>query len=368
MGARALFTGEVDLILSADNSGLAAGYRMPAEWEPHQATWISWPHNRETWPGCFDAIEEPVADMVAALVPGEAVHINVLDAAHERHVRALLQGRADLDTITFHGFPTNDAWCRDHGAIFVTRCGAPVAELVALDFRYNAWGGKYLPYDLDAAIAEQMAEALEVPRISVDMVLEGGALDVNGQGLLMTTEQCLLHPNRNPELDRAGIEDGLRRCLGADVVIWLGDGIEGDDTDGHVDQVARFVGPGVVVTARESNRHDPNYAPLENNRRRLTHARPPGGALEIIDLPMPDPLFHEGERLPASYANFYVANDLILVPSFGCPQDEVAQGILTGCFPGRAVKPIESRHLIVGLGALHCLTQQVPVVPVRSIP
>ena len=344
-----------------------AGYRMPAEWEPHAATWLSWPHNAQTWPGVLGAVETAMVSVVEALAAAEAVRINVLDEAHERRVAGLLGRGPWAREIVFHRIPTNDAWCRDHGAVFVT--GAAPRPLMALHFDYNAWGGKYPPYDLDAAVPESMAAALGVPRFAPGMVLEGGSVDVNGAGALLTTEPCLLNPDRNPALDRAGIEARLENALGAARIIWLGGGIEGDDTGGHVDGVARFVAPNRVAAAVESRPDDPNHRPLSANRARLEEARLAGGRrLEIVDLPMPDPLYWRGRRLPASYANFYVANEVVLVPGFGCRQDGLAREILRECFPARRVVSIDCRHVVIGRGALHCLTQPVPAVQAPSRP
>jgi agmatine deiminase len=305
-----------------------------------------------------------MAEFVRALAECEVVRINVLDEAHERHVRALLKAAAPPERLKFHRFPTNDAWARDHGAIFVTRPTAHEPRL-AVDFDYNAWGNKYPPFDLDRQIGRQMAEALGVPRYAKPgIVLEGGSIEVNGEGALLTTEQCLLNPNRNPSLTRSDIERLLRDSFGVDEILWLGDGIEGDDTDGHIDDLTRFVAPHTVVTVVEPNRADPNHAPLAANRRLLDTLRVGGRPLTVIELPMPVPQYLETQRLPASYANFYVANGAVLVPVFGCPADDAVCAILKTCFPGRRVVPIDCRILIAGLGALHCLTQQVPAAPV----
>lgn len=337
------------------------GYRMPPEWAPHAATWISWPHNPDTWPGCLDQIEAPMLDVVAALAAVETVHINVLDSDQERYLEQRVAKRVTSGSVRMHRIPTNDAWCRDHGAIFVIAGVSTSDSLVAHKFAYNAWGGKYPPYDLDQAVAEQMAAALDVPCIEHAMVLEGGSIDVNGEGMLLTTEQCLLNANRNPDLDRATIERELQDSFGVEQIVWLGDGIEGDDTDGHIDEITRFVAAGTVVTAIEPNRADPNYMPLAANRRSLEAVRrPDGSALEIIDLPMPEPVHYRGTRLPASYANFYIANELVLVPEFGVAGDAAAAAVLADCFPGRRVLGVDCRYLVAGLGGLHCLTQQVP--------
>jgi agmatine deiminase len=354
--------------LSADHADTpsARGYRQPAEWAPHEATWLSWPHNRDSWPGVFERVEPAMVEFVRALAECEPVYINVLDADHERHVRKLLAAAVAPERLRLYRFPTNDAWARDHGAIFVT---SPTAEepRLAIDFDYNAWGGKYPPFDLDREIGRQMAEALGVPRYAKPgVVLEGGSVDVNGEGALLTTEQCLLNPNRNPTLTRADIEQLLRDCFGVREILWLGEGIEGDDTDGHIDDLTRFVGSTKVVTVVESNRADPNHAPLAANRRLLDTLSIGGRPLAVTELPMPVPQYLETQRLPASYANFYVANGAVFVPTFGCPADDEACGILGECFPDRRIVRVDCRVLIAGLGALHCLTQQVPAVPART--
>jgi agmatine deiminase len=342
----------------------ALGYRMPAEWEPHEATWISWPHNRDSWPGVFAGVEPAMTAFVRALAECEPVYINVLDADHEAHVRGLLAKAAPPERLRFYRIATNDAWCRDHGAVFVTRPGAE--PRLAVDFDYNAWGGKYPPFDRDQLVGRQMAEALRVPRFArPDIVLEGGSIELNGAGALLTTEQCLLNPNRNPTLNRDEIERVLRGSFGVAEILWLGDGIEGDDTDGHIDDLTRFVAPGRVVTVMEPNRDDKNHLPLEANRRLLADLEVAGRALDVVELPMPEPQYLEDQRLPASYANFYIANGAVLVPVFGCRQDSAACSIIADCFPGRRVVPVDCRVIVVGLGTLHCLTQQVPAVPAK---
>jgi agmatine deiminase len=354
-----------ELALSDDQADTprARGYRLPAEWAPHEATWLSWPHNRDSWPGVFAGVEPAMVEFVRKLAECEPVYINVQGADHERHVGKLLAHAVAPERLRLFRFPTNDAWARDHGAIFVTRRG-PKEPRLAVDFDYNAWGGKYPPFDLDREIGRQMAEALGVPRYAQPgIVLEGGSIEVNGAGALMTTEQCLLNPNRNPTLTRADLERLLRDSFGVDEVLWLGEGIEGDDTDGHIDDLTRFVAPRTAVTVVEPNRADPNHAPLAANRRLLDTLAVGGRSLEVIDLPMPEPQYLGEQRLPASYANFYVANGAVLVPTFGCAADEVACSTLRECFPGRRVEPVDCRVLIAGLGALHCLTQQVPAVP-----
>lgn len=345
---------------AADALPAALGYSMPAEWRPHQATWISWPHKRDSWPGKFEPVEPVIVRAVAALSKSEAVRINVLDEKHEAHVKALLDGHVVAGNVVFHRFPTNDAWCRDHGAIFVRR-DCHEEPLLALDFGFNSWGLKYPPFDLDNAIPRKMAGALGVPCWSTDMILEGGSIEVNGAGALLTTEQCLLNPNRNPRLDRAAIEQNLRDTLGVRQIMWLGDGIVGDDTDGHVDDLTRFVSETAVVTVVERDRGDENYAVLAENRERLEQIRLDGRPLEVIELAMPRPVEYKGDRLPASYANFYIANRIVLMPVFDDPADQANQAILARCFPDRQVVPIDCTDLVLGLGTFHCLTQQVPV-------
>ena len=336
-------------------------YRWPAEWEPHAATWLSWPHNEASWPGKFETVEPAYARMVRALAESEPVWINVRDGVMEDRARRFLCNAGTVGEIEFHHIPTNDAWCRDHGAIFLTRNaddGTP-AELVAGDWRYNAWGGKY-PHNLDDAVARRMAERLGIACVEHSMVLEGGSIDGNGAGALLTTEACLLHPNRNPELKHEQIEDELRGGLSVREILWLGDGIVGDDTDGHVDDLTRFVDERRVVTVVESDPQDENYQPLRENRERLAAMALDGRALDIVELPMPPAVYHNGQRLPASYANFYIANTKVLLPSYDAATDDRARGILAEQFPTREVEIIDCRDLIWGLGAFHCLTQQVP--------
>lgn len=302
-----------------------------------------------------------MARFVGALSRSERVRINVLDADHEKHVRQCLEGHAHPDAVAFHRFPTNDAWCRDHGAIFVKR-GEGGDSLLALDFQFNSWGGKYPPFDLDNAIAPKMAAELGVPCRTLPMVLEGGSIEVNGAGALLTTEQCLLHPNRNPDMSREEIEAALCDNLGVSQILWLGDGIVGDDTDGHIDDLTRFVSEDTVVTVVEPNRSDENHVALAENRERLDQLRlADGRALKVLEMNMPRPVEFEGCRLPASYANFYIGNRVVLMPAFNDPNDEPNRAVLARCFPDREVIGIDCTDLVLGLGTFHCLTQQVPV-------
>lgn len=350
--------------LSSDRTPAALGYRMPPEWASHQATWLSWPHNRETWPDSLEAVEHVVARAVQALRTGEAVHVNVLDADHEAYVRALLDEAAEEPRypVHYHRIPTNDAWCRDHGALFVVRSGDE-DPLAAIDWGYNAWGGKYPPYDLDDAVPRRMAGALDVPCFPTDMVLEGGSVEVNGEGLLLTTEACLLNPNRNAPLTHRDIERRLRVMLGVEKILWLAGELAGDDTDGHIDNLARFVDAETVVTAVEKDPRDENYEALRDNVARLSRiTMRSGGPLRVIGLPMPTPVYANGVRLPASYANFYVGNRVVLLPCYRDAKDAVAAAILRELFPTRRIVGLDCTEVAQGLGAFHCLTQQVPAV------
>ncbi len=337
-------------------------FRMPAEWEAHRATWLSWPHKDASWPGGFEPIPGIFAEIVRYLVPHEEVHINVGDAELEDSARGVLRtASVPANQVFFHRNPTDDAWCRDHGPVFVHRESAGRPEELILDWGYNAWGNKYPPFDLDDAVPTRIGTELGIPVIAPGMVLEGGSIDLNGAGTLLTTEQCLLNPNRNPGLSREQIEAALRDYLGARNILWLGQGIEGDDTDGHVDDLTRFVDPVTVVTVLEEDPRDPNYEPLRDNLKRLRgmtdqNRRP----LNVVELPMPPALYREGQRLPASYANFYIANDTVLLPGFEAARDERARSVLQDLFPTRRVIVINCTDLVWGLGAIHCVTQQWP--------
>ena len=344
---------------SAAKPPAALGFRWPAEWERQAAIWLSWPHNRETWPGNFRPIPAKFAEIAAAISRREKVRINLARAGWPR-ARALLE-RAGADTarVEFFDHATNDAWCRDHGPIFVRR---RTGEVAVTDWKYNAWGGKYPPYDRDNRIPARIARALGKRRFAGGMVLEGGSIDGNGEGLLLTTEACLLNPNRNPRLTRAQIECRLRDFLGIRAVLWLGDGILGDDTDGHVDDLARFFRADGIVTAVEGNPRDGNHRALRENLERLRALRTPAGRkFTIAELPMPAPSYFRGRRLPASYANFLIINGAVLLPTFRQPRrDRAAAEVLAACFPGREIVPIDCLDLVWGLGTLHCISQQQP--------
>jgi agmatine deiminase len=356
----------------------ALGYRMPAEWEPHAATWLSWPRREGiSFPDSFDRVLPALRAMVEALIQSEQVCINVCNGAHEGEAREVLAG-LPIERIAFNRIPTNEPWCRDHGPIFLTRDegwsrlalepgqtvrreGAP-SPLVVVDWDYNAWGNKYPPFNLDEVVPTRIAEVLNVPIFYPHMILEGGSIDVNGAGTLLTTESCLLNKNRNPNLSRDQIEQRLRDYLGIQDILWLGDGIVGDDTDGHIDDLARFVSEETVVAVVEEDPQDENYEPLQQNLERLRQMKIGKHNIEIVTLTMPKKTVREGLRLPASYANFYIANTCVLVPTFADPADEIALSILRECFPDRRVIGIDCRELIWGLGTFHCLTQQQPAV------
>jgi agmatine deiminase len=351
---------------------------MPAEWEAHDATWMAWPHYRDDWPGKFEPIPWVYAEIIRHLARRERVELIVNDAAAEKRTRKTL-GRANAvsDNIRFHRWPTNRVWTRDSGCTFTTtpsdelpkKDGVSAPELVAATWRFNAWA-KYSNYQHDEKIGNLMAKTVNAREFRPvfgknRVVLEGGSIDVNGLGTLLTTEECLLSEvqQRNPKMGRADYEAVFAESLGIKNVIWLGSGIAGDDTHGHVDDITRFVGPDTVVTAVEANPDDSNYEPLRENIRRLRAATDQDGrSLAIVELPMPAPVVFEGRRLPASYGNFYIANGIVLVPVFNDPNDRFALDILADVFPDREVVGIYSGDLIWGFGAMHCMTQQQPKV------
>jgi agmatine deiminase len=351
------------------------GFRMPAEWEPHEATWLAWPHNPEDWPGKFSAIPWLYAEIVRLLAARELVHILVEDAkARQRVMRILERAGADLDQVSLHLWPTDRSWTRDTGPIFVRKDGVRNTEgkVAITNWRFNGWA-KYDNWKLDDKFPERAAKLLKLPAWQPvvefgrgkksRLVLEGGSIDVNGQGAMLTTEECLLSEvqQRNPGVSREQLERAFHDYLGIDHVIWLGNGIAGDDTHGHVDDITRFVAPATILTAIEPNMSDANHKPLAENLARLKAARTPQGKqFTIVELPMPRPVFFRGQRLPASYANFYIANGLVLMPTFHDPNDRIALNTLAEVFPGREVIGIHAVDLVWGLGTLHCMTQQQP--------
>ena len=353
---------------------------MPAEWEPHAATWLAWPHFRGDWPGKFDPIPWVYAEIIRNLTRHERVELVVQDAAEETKVRKILDKAGALSpNLRFHRWKTDRNWTRDSGCIFVSKCGVSscsasiparegaAARLQALHFRFNAWA-KYPNYADDTKLGAKMARIAKAEEINPvkgkqKVVLEGGSIDVNGQGTLLTTEECLLSKiqERNPGFSREDYEEMFAGYFGARKVIWLGSGIAGDDTHGHVDDITRFVAPNTVLTMVEANSGDPNYAPLADNLKRLRAATDHNGKkLQIVELPMPKPVIFEGRRLPASYANFYIANGIVLAPVFNDPNDRIALNTLAELFPTREIVPIYSGDFIWGLGAMHCMTQQQP--------
>jgi len=332
------------------------GYRWPAEWERHAATWLAWPHNPDTWPGRIDAIPRIWAELVRVLCEHETVNILAGGDAVMRQAEQLV---GSLSNVVLHNIPTNDAWTRDHGPVFLQHAGSGEPALV--DWQYNAWGGKYPPFDNDNAVPERIATSIGMRRFVADIVLEPGAIDGNGSGTVLASETCLLNPNRNPGVTRSDIEQYLAAYLDATHVHWLCGEIAGDDTDGHVDQTARFVSPRTVVAAVEHGTTDANYESLAQNLARLrATADQDGHALEVIELPMPGPVFDRDERLPASYCNFYIANGVVVVPQFDDPADPQAISILAAVFPDRQIVGLPAVDLVCGLGAFHCITQQQP--------
>jgi agmatine deiminase len=354
---------------------------MPAEWHPHAATWLAWPHNRSDWPGKFDPIPWVVAEIVRNLAAHERVELIVEDATQETKARSVLErssvsleaGDFTMDEqgrgVRFHRWPTDRIWTRDSGAIFVRKPGS----VLPVNFRFNAWA-KYDDWKNDKQLPSRMAKALKLETIKADttnggkpyhFVLEGGSIDTNGRGTLLTTEECLLSPvqQRNPGLSKEQIESVLCGYLGLKKILWLDRGIAGDDTHGHVDDITRFVGQDKIVTVVEPNRQDPNHEPLAENLRRLRSMTDQDGKrFEVIELPMPSPVIFRGQRLPASYANFYIANNVVLVPVFNDLQDRVALDILSEVFRSRDVIGIYCRDLVWGLGTIHCMTQQQPAI------
>lgn len=339
------------------------GYYFPAEFAPHTATWLSWPHKEASWPNKLDAIFPYYATFIKTLAQYEKVNINILDDAMKSFATLHLQKvGADFSNIEFFYHPTNDAWCRDHGPAFLINPKAEQKKVI-VDWDYNAWGGKYPPFDLDDVVPTLIGKQYNIPVFYPKIIMEGGSVEFNGNGTLLTSTACLLNPNRNPHLNQAQIEDYLRNYYGVEQILWVQDGIVGDDTDGHIDDTVRFVNEDTVLTVIETNQQDENYELLQNNLKQLQQMRLLNGKpLNIIELPMPDPVMHEEQRLPASYANFYIANGVVIVPTFRCAKDEIALQIIQSCFPTRKVVGIDSTEIIWGLGSFHCLSQQEPAV------
>jgi agmatine deiminase len=345
---------------AAKKTPATLGFRMPAEWKPQAAIWLSWPHRRKTWPQSFGPIPAKYAEIAATISRYEPVRLNIAKPLHAGARRLLNRAKAELARVEIFDHATDDAWCRDHGPIFVKN--DRTGEVALTDWQFNAWGGKYPKFDDDNQIPSKIADALKLRRFKQSMVLEGGSVEVNGEGLLLTTEACLLNKNRNPQLSREQIEQALRDFLGVHTIYWLGDGIAGDDTDGHVDDLSRFFRADGIVTAVESNSRDVNYRALQENLARLKSLRTPAGKkFKLVELPMPRACYRDEQRLPATYANFLVLNGAVLMPTFRQPKrDREAAEVLAACFPGREIVPIDCLDLVIGRGTLHCISQQQP--------
>lgn len=339
------------------------GYHFPAEFAKHNAMWLSWPHKEASWPGKIESIYPVYAQFIRYVAEGETVNINVVDEAmKQKALRYVTEAGADLNNVNFFIHPTNDAWCRDHGPAFLIN---PKAEhkKVIVDWGYNAWGGKYPPFDLDDNIPTLVGKHYNIPVFYPGIVMEGGSVEFNGKGTLLTTTACLLNENRNPHLNQKQIEEYLIDYYGVDHILWLGDGIVGDDTDGHIDDITRFVNEDTVVTVVEENKQDENFELLQENLKTLKTLRlETGKQMNIVELPMPGAVVYEDMRLPASYANFYIGNKYVVVPTFRDKNDDRALDILQKCFPDRKVIGLDSVDIIWGLGSFHCLSQQEPAV------
>lgn len=342
------------------------GYYFPAEFDPHVATWLSWPHKEASWPGKIDTIYPYYSQFVKELTRGEKVCINVKDAAMQTFATGhLMAAGVNLDRVQFFHHPTDDAWCRDHGPAFLVNPGmtGDASKKIIVDWNYNAWGNKYPPFAQDDVIPTLVGKALGLPVYYPGIIMEGGSVDFNGQGTLITSTCCLLNPNRNPHLGQEQVERYLMDYYGVEQVLWVKEGIVGDDTDGHIDDTVRFVNGDTVITVVEEDKQDENYDLLQENLADLGKMRLLNGKqLNVVELPMPERVVYEDQRLPASYANFYIANESVIVPTFRCGRDEKALRIIQDCFPGRRVIGIDSTEIIWGLGSFHCLSQQEPAV------
>ena len=339
------------------------GYHFPAEWHQHTATWLSWIHKNESWPGTIDKVYPYYVEFIKTLSQSEKVCINVNGESMKAFaVKYLQQADVDLNNVQFYIHPTNDAWCRDHGPAFLINPKAEQKKVI-VDWNYNAWGNKYPPYELDDVIPTLIAKDYNIPVFYPGIVMEGGSVEFNGKGALLTSTSCLLNPNRNPHLTQKQIEEYLINYYGAERILWVDEGIVGDDTDGHIDDTIRFVNEDTVLTVVEKNRSDENYDLLQHNLKQLKQMRLLNGKqLNIVELPMPDAVIYDGQRLPASYANFYIANKYVIVPTYRCKQDDDALQIIQQYFSDREVVGIDSTEIIWGLGSFHCLSQQEPAV------
>ncbi len=339
------------------------GYHFPAEFAKHEATWLSWPHKEASWPGKIDSIYPNYSLFVKYLTESELVRINVVNEAMKNFATLhLQQAGVDMNRVQFFMHPTNDAWCRDHGPAFLINPSAAIKKVI-VDWNYNAWGNKYPPFDLDDVIPTLIGKQFNIPVYHPGIVMEGGSVEFNGKGTLITSTACLLNENRNPDLNQGQIEEYLYNYYGVEQVLWVAEGIIGDDTDGHIDDTVRFVNEDTVITVIEENRQDENYALLQSNLKQLQEMRLLNGKqLNIVELPMPDAVIYEDQRLPASYANFYISNAHVIVPTFQSAKDDKALQIIADCFPDRKTVGIDSTDIIWGLGSFHCLSQQEPLV------
>lgn len=356
-----------DLQLQTSDFGLQTpkqlGYTFPAEWEEHEATWLSWPHKEESWPEKIHEIYPNYAKFIKILSGDEFVRINVADEEMKNFaLKYIIEADANLENIEFYFNPTNDAWCRDHGPAFLINPNAEEKKVI-VDWDFNAWGGKYPPFDLDDVIPTKIGKEFDLPVFHPKVIMEGGSVEFNGKGTILTSKSCLLNKNRNPHLSQEEIENYLKNYYGQEQILWIEDGIIGDDTDGHIDDTVRFVNEDTVLTVVEENKDDENYEILQHNLRQLKEMKLLNGKpLNIIELPMPKPVIWDGQRLPASYANFYISNHHVIVPTYRCDKDEIALKIIAKCFPERKVEGIDSTNIIWGLGSFHCLSQQEPLV------
>jgi agmatine deiminase len=339
------------------------GYFFPAEFAKHEATWLSWPHKEASWPGKIGSIYPNYSLFVKYLALSEKVRINVANDAMKVFASQHLEAAGvNMQQVEFFLHPTNDAWCRDHGPAFLINPDAAVKKVI-VDWNYNAWGNKYPPYDLDDVIPTLIGNHFKIPVYHPGIVMEGGSVEFNGKGALLTSTACLLNENRNPHLNQGEIEAYLYNYYGVNQVLWVDEGIIGDDTDGHIDDTVRFVNEDTVITVVEENKNDENYALLQTNLKQLKAMRLLNGKqLNIIELPMPDEIIYEDQRLPGSYANFYISNGHVIVPTYRCDKDEKALQIIAACFPGRETVGIDSTDIIWGLGSFHCLSQQEPLL------
>lgn len=336
------------------------GYYFPAEFAEHESTWLSWPHNADTWPGKIEKIFSIYCEFIKLVSEGEKVNINVESKEMAEFAFSLIKKTgADMNQLFFYENPTNDAWCRDHGPSFLVNKDTSKQKII-VDWWYNAWGGKYPPFNLDNIIPTRIANQLGFPVVHPKIIMEGGAVEFNGRGIVLTTTSCLLNKNRNPHLSKEEIEEYLRNYYGAVTILWIEDGIIGDDTDGHIDDLTRFVSEDTVVTVIENNPKDENYLPLQKNLKLLRKMKIDNSPLKIIEFPMPSPVYYQDQRLPASYANFYISNKYVIVPTFEDKNDAKAISILQECFPTRKVVGLNSVDIIWGLGSFHCLSQQEP--------